>query len=165
MRSADTLLLEIARRRNVSRALESIHHPCSPVVAAQRTTELAELQLPEPWNGQIETAPILFVSWNPSWNPNETFPTSAWADERIISFFRTRFEHTDQASQTWREMQGIATHLLGRTSRPGVDYAVTDAVRCKSQKGIGANAALSECSALYLRGGRLPHQVRGSSSR
>ena len=35
--------------------------------------------------------------------------------------------------------------------RPGVDYAVTDIVRCKSRKGEGANEALAECSGRYLR--------------
>jgi hypothetical protein len=48
-------------------------------------------------------------------------------------------------------MRGIASHLLGREPKPGVDYAVTDAVRCKSRKGEGATHALAECTSLYLR--------------
>jgi hypothetical protein len=148
----DALLLEVARCPNVRRCYETtvIPHPCSKVVAAQRVA-FDDFQLPEPWNGAIETAPILFVSWNPSLNPNETFPRPEWADEAIIGFFRTRFDHSDQHSQTWREMRGIASHLLGRDPKPGVDYAVTDAVRCKSRKGEGATQALGECSSRYLR--------------
>jgi hypothetical protein len=91
------------------------------------------------------------VSWNPSLNRNETFPTRSWTDEAIVDFFRTRFDHSDQASQTWREMRGIASRLLGKEPKPGVDYAVTDAVRCKSVGGEGASKALAECTSLYLR--------------
>jgi hypothetical protein len=125
-------------------------HPCATVVAAQRATR-DEFHLPEPWNGQIESAPILFVSWNPSWNPNEHFPTQGWTDDAVIDFFRTRFDHSNQRSQTWRELVGIAEHLLGRAPRPGIDYCVTDVVRCKSARGVGATEALRECTGRYLR--------------
>jgi hypothetical protein len=148
----DALLLEIARCPNVRRCFDSpaLAHPCSTVVAAQGLAP-DDLHVPEPWNGQLETAPILFVSWNPSWNPSERFATRVWTDEAILEFFRTRFDHSDQNSQTWREMPRIAEHLLGRPARAGVDYAVTDVVRCKSWNGKGATAALAECTGRYLR--------------
>ncbi len=148
----DALLLEIARCPNVRRCFDStrLSHPCSIVVADQRTT-IDDFHLPEPWNGEIETAPILFVCCNPSWNRNETFPTHAWDDEAIVRFFRTRFDHSGEASHTWREMRGIAERLLGCPPRPGVDYAVTDAVRCKSHNRVGVPQSLSECSGRYLR--------------
>lgn len=117
---------------------------------AQGTNDLAGMHVPEPWNGALETAPILFISWNPSWNPAEQFPTHVSRDRDVISFFRDRFDHTNQASQTWREMKGIATHLLGRKALAGVDYSMTDVVRCKSRKGIGAASALGRCVSLYL---------------
>jgi len=152
MTDSDALLLEVARCTNIQRCFEStvLQHPCSKVVAAQGVSR-DEFHLPEPWSGEIETAPILFVSWNPSWNPNERFPTREWTDGAIVDFFRTRFSHSDQRSQTWREIGGIAEHLLGRPARPGVDYCVTDAVRCKSLDGAGARKALRECSGRYLR--------------
>ncbi len=150
--AADELLLEVARCPNVRRCFDSSRsqHVCSKVVAAQRTGR-ETFHLPEPWNGEIETAPLLFVSWNPSWNPDERFPTEEWTDTEIARFFRQRFQHTGQRSQTWREIRGIAEHLLGREPRPGVDYAITDVVRCKSRKGEGASEALTECSSRYLR--------------
>jgi len=152
MAAAEALLLEIARCSNVRRGLESqfLGHPCAAVVAAQPVAP-DELHVPEPWNGDIERAPLLFVSWNPSWNPAERFPTSGWVDPDIVEFFQQRFEHTDQSSQTWRETRGIAEHLLGYPPQPGHDYAVTDIVRCKSPNGIGASEAVSECAARYLR--------------
>jgi len=148
----DALLLEVARCPNVRACFERTDnlHPCAKVVADQQVA-FDDFHVPEPWNGQIETAPILFVCWNPSWNRQERFPTHLWSDEAIIEFFRTRFDHSDQASRTWTEMQAIATRLLGCPARPGVDYAVTDAVRCKSRGGRGASQALAECSGRYLQ--------------
>lgn len=35
--------------------------------------------------------------------------------------------------------------------RPGIDYALTEAVRCKSRHEIGVEEALATCSSLYLR--------------
>lgn len=150
--ATDALLLEVARCWNVRRCFESsvLSHPCSTVVAAQRAAP-DDFHLPEPWSGRIETAPILFVSWNPSWNPSERFPTREWTDEAIVEFFRTRFDHSDQRSQTWLELPGIAEQFLGRPARPGIDYCVTDAVRCKSRRGAGAGEALRECTGRYLR--------------
>lgn len=150
--STDALLLEVARCPNILACFEGtdLSHPCAKVVADQRAA-FDDFHVPEPWNGQIETAPILFVCWNPSWNRHERFPTHLWSDEAIIEFFRTRFDQSDQASRTWVEMRAIAKRLLGRPARPGVDYVVTDAVRCKSHGGKGASRALSECSGRYLQ--------------
>ena len=151
MTGTDELLLEIARCPIAQRCLDGdFGHPCSTVVHAQHV-DRDGFHVPEPWNGAIDTAPILFVSWNPSFNPNERFPTPGWADADIVEFFRKRFEHTNQNSQTWKEIRTIATRLLRRTPQPGLDYAVTDIVRCKSTKGLGAREALNDCSGRYLR--------------
>src|SRR4051812_3998926 len=105
----DALLVEIAGCPNVRRCYASSDplHPCSKVVADQRVS-FDDFHVPEPWSGDIGRAPILFVSWNPSWNPAERFPTPSWTDEAVIEFFISRFEHTDQDSHTWREIRGIA---------------------------------------------------------
>ena len=66
-------------------------HPCRQVVFAQELGR-ADFHLPEPWSGRIESAPNLFVSSNPSFNPREDFPTVSWDDDRIEAFFTTRFE-------------------------------------------------------------------------
>lgn len=149
---AEELLLEIARcpAANTCFSAGAGSHPCSKVVLAQGTGRDA-FHVPEPWSGDIERTPILFVSWNPSWNPDERFPTDAWADGEIVEFFRRRFEHTEQDSHTWREIRGIASHLLGRDVVAGVDYTVTDVVHCKSWQGKGAREALEECAGRYLK--------------
>jgi hypothetical protein len=148
--AGDALLLRIARCPLVADSLASpVPLDCSPVVHAQGRQ--AGLQVPEPWNGEIETAPILFVTWNPSFNPREhPFPTADSNDADIVEFFSKRFEHSAESSQTWRELRGIASRLLGRRARPGIDYASTDVVHCKSARGIGASRALGECTRRYL---------------
>ena len=116
----DRLLVEIARCPVADACFDSPESalPCSQVVHAQGTGRDA-FHVPEPWSGDIERAPILFVSWNPSWNPDEPFPTSRSTDDEIMTFFRHRFEHTNQDAHTWREMDGIARHLLGRDAGRG----------------------------------------------
>jgi hypothetical protein len=144
------LLHEIARCPNVQQCLGTASpHPCQKVVHAQEL-RVAAHQLPEPWNGRIETAPILFVSSNPSFNPREQFPNLSWGDEQIATFFTTRFDHSDQSSHFWRVVRRIAEALLGRPPRPGVDYALTEIVRCKSRKEEGVVDAIRECAPRYL---------------
>ncbi|MGJ0493228.1 hypothetical protein [Methylobacter sp.] len=69
------LLLEIARCPNVQKCYNEStkYHPCSSIVLTQNVA-LDAFHLPEPWNGEIDTAPILFISSNPSININEIYP-------------------------------------------------------------------------------------------
>jgi hypothetical protein len=99
LNAADYLLLEIARCPVVEYCLEQPHrsHPCAEIVRSQGATELTDFQVPEPWSGPISTAPILFVSSNPSISKSfppsdldEEYPTgssSSWPDARIVDFF------------------------------------------------------------------------------
>lgn len=102
--------------------------------------------MPEPWNGNLSTAEILFVSSNPSFNINETTPELARKENKevlpkIISdpdkddpetkraldeaenFFESRFidKETDSIrkeynSQTWKGILRCAGYLLEETS-------------------------------------------------
>ena len=62
------LLLQIARCPNVAHCLSGAgqSHPCSTIVNHQRTLGIHDPYVPVPWIGHIETAPILFLSSNPS---------------------------------------------------------------------------------------------------
>lgn len=148
--SSSDLLLEITHCPIVAECLlRNAAHPCGRVVGAQHLPA-AEHHRPEPWNGQIETAPLLFVSSNPSFNPREHFPNNGWRDDEIVDFFTTRFKHSDQSSFFWRMVWRIAEALLGRAPNPGLDYALTEVVRCKSRKEEGVAEAVRVCSELYL---------------
>jgi hypothetical protein len=151
MRKSTRLLLKVARCPIVSDCLAGSRHACSTVVAAQGLPP-SRHQLPEPWNGRIESAPILFVGSNPGFNPREKpFPTSKWDNADIERFFVTRFERTDQSAHYWSVVRGIASDLLGHAASPGIDYALTEIVRCKSSREAGlTEAAMAECVSNYF---------------
>lgn len=101
--NVDCLLIEIALCPVVQLCLDQPQrdHPCAEIVRSQGALSVTDFQVPEPWSGPIGTAPILFVSSNPSISrsdpPSDTdeeYPTgfqSAWPDDRIIDFFEGRF--------------------------------------------------------------------------
>lgn len=53
-----------------SNPIKGIFHP----IQQQQANQDIPYQLPEPWNGDIEKAPVIFVGLNPSFDPNEFFP-------------------------------------------------------------------------------------------
>ena len=51
----------------------------------------------------------------------------------------------------WREVRSRARELFERDVRPGVDYALTEVVHCKSKGQEGVKEALRECARRYLQ--------------
>lgn len=65
------VFVSVSRCPNVRLCIETTTpHPCREIVEYQQrergSTRYDSFQLPEPWVGQIDRAPILFVSSNPS---------------------------------------------------------------------------------------------------
>lgn len=92
---AKKLLIEIVKCKNIHdcKINRNKNNPCYKIVDLQQ--ELNNFQVPEPWNGDIENAPILFLSINPAINENEEFPTFnklKWDNNKIIDFFCNRFD-------------------------------------------------------------------------
>ena len=83
------LLLRITRWPNLSAARTDALHPCTTIVSLQSG---AERHVPEPWCGHIDTAPILFVSSNPSIFAAEGFPTQSWSSDDTADYFERRFD-------------------------------------------------------------------------
>ena len=94
------LLLAITRCPEIERARGDAGHPCHLVVCFQ---DAAGYHVPEPWQGYIETAPILFVSLNPGYGENQVFLTLEWTDADTIDF---------SGGALTRKRAGLAT-LLG----------------------------------------------------
>ena len=151
--------------------LNSCNTPCEKIVAYQHIHNKNLKQTPEPWNGDIENAKILFISSNPSIDFNESYPTSAWTDNQISDFFVNRFSKQKkyvknylyplQANGTylnknkwvryWAAIRKLSQKLLAKENiEPGFDYAITEVVRCKSHKEIGVNEAMNTCSEKFL---------------
>ena len=87
----DNLLLEITRCPNLVEARSDCSHACACIVQSQRCG-VDEFQVPEPWSGHIDTAPILFVGSNPSISQDNEFPNRDWSDSKTISYFQGRFD-------------------------------------------------------------------------
>ena len=88
------LLLQISRCPNVARCLgkPDRSHPCSAIVNHQQALGIDEPYVPVPWIGHIETAPILFLSSNPSATGVEFAPKASWSDDEIIDFHANGFD-------------------------------------------------------------------------
>ncbi len=156
---------------------------CVPIVssqllaAAQARPDSRPLPwlVPEPWNGHLHTAPILFIGQNPSANHDEQYPTlqALLADggpDAVHRFFEQRFDGDEPAikdgtrvrldDDTWPpagnkflgKVRRIAELLTpeGVVLRPGIHYALTEAVRCKSRDAEGVERAASTCAPLHL---------------
>jgi hypothetical protein len=116
------------------------------------------------------TARLLFVSSNPAIDSRERYPTPQWTDAERIGFFRHRFSGGTQAwtdgfrtllkdgrydpapraGKYWAEIHRRATELLGPDPQPGIDYALTEVVHCKSSGNQGVTEARMECASRYL---------------
>ncbi|MEV0288823.1 hypothetical protein AB0H36_32290 [Kribbella sp. NPDC050820] len=166
------LLFDITNCADVPAASFDSTHPCHKIVGTQRGLSDG-FQVPEPWAGHIGLAPLLFVSSNPSISEAEPYPT--WADdrERRITFFEERFGdgpgqvkdgvyfplatqykgswHSPRAVQFWNACKRNAELLFQRAVRPGVDYAMTEVVHCKSHSEKGVQHARQRCSNRWLR--------------
>lgn len=164
---ADEILLEIAQCPNVRECLEDRRqtHPCRRIVLSQQSKTLKEHQVPEPWSGNITKAPLLFLSSNPSISDTELYPRWSWPEDKVRDYFKERFGkwirdglYTLQQNGTysksvpfWREVRGRASELYERGNvKPGLDYALTEVVHCKSRNNEGVVSAVDECANLYL---------------
>ena len=152
------LLLAINRCPEVTKARATPNHPCSQIVGSQQAWAF---QSPEPWRGHLETAPIIFISSNPSISGEESFPPINWTDEQVVSHYQGCFDsdvpgpyQIDAKAfnrvQFWREVRGRATEILGRVAVPGADFALTELVHCKSKREFGVEKALPLCTRKWL---------------
>jgi hypothetical protein len=165
----DDLLLEIAHCKTMHDLLADrrAEHSYARIVHDQRPRENGRTQLPEPWNGNLGAAPLLFVSSNPSISRQERCPETSWPLQDVSEFFYHRFGDSPAAPiqggcmvlnkdgsrskavpfLSWA--RGRAAEL--GVTRPGIDYALTEVVHCKSKKQVGVAAALSHCASTYTR--------------
>lgn len=130
--------------------------------------------LPEPWNGWINRTPILFIASNPSVSDDEHSPTKAWGINETVDFFMNRFspngpwtkdytkyrvspEQPEQYSPPvpfWKGVIKLANDIIGGEEtrlQPGVDYALTEVVHCKSKReSLAMRLGAKSCRNKYL---------------
>ena len=148
------LLLAITRCPEVERAQRDDGHYCHEIVCSQPADDF---QVPEPWRGQIATAPILFVSSNPSIaDPDPDYPRADWQDDKIVEYFQEGFGRMRPEDRNrvpfWRSVDRIAHRIFGDngTVTPGQDYALTEIVHCKSTREKGVSKAQPFCPNKWL---------------
>ena len=154
----------IARCPNVARCFETdASHPCERIVASQCAASLDEFQTPEPWVGRIDVAPILFIASNPSigkdthalWSSDNE---AVWESHHLAFGGGSRRYIQDgirttgpdgspiKAVRYWSGVRARARELIvHREVRPGIDYAMSEVVHCKSRGEIGVREALDTC--------------------
>ena len=135
---------------------------CNALYNSQQCTSIADFQIPEPWNGDIENAPILFVGLNPGFLDVELYPklghghwtqtNGVFNQATVEDFFEHRFnssyEYVQYPNRTkivpagykllrgrtfWAYVKSIADKIMNRQSTPGIDFAITEIVHCKSK--------------------------------
>ena len=143
---AKDLLLEIAHCPIVKGHFDGrVSNSCSTIVLSQEKEDLSAFQLPEPWNGDLGHAPILFLSSNPSVGESEKYPiwNKKWSDDQIVDFFAHRFserekpwvknelyplqvsgEYAKDWVRFWASVRARAKELLPDKEKiqPGIDY-------------------------------------------
>jgi len=159
------LLFEIALCKNFTKCNnKSVDHPCSKIVNCQNSFS-EKTQLPEPWNGDITRAKVLFLSSNPSIDPNEYYPNLKWNKRKIGNFFNNRFSAFSEDRRPmlkgggfrknrvpfWGWARNCTKELLGTEKIvDGLDYAITEIVHCKSKGEFGVKQAMKKCVPRYL---------------
>lgn len=163
----------VSRCPNVRLCLETlVQHPCRKIVEYQRKEfgigSYDEFQLPEPWVGEIDIAPILFVSSNPSIG-EDTHARGGSVDEDVweshhLAFGGARRRYIDEGIRTvgadgtklktvryWSGTRARARELIvHRDVIPGKDYALTEIVHCKSRDEYGVKEAAKTCAATHM---------------
>ena len=135
-------------------------------------------QIPEPWVGHIDKAPLLFLSSNPSISDDEKdYPrfgkikkniessslSFVFKDDplKLIDFYNKRFEANPKKENKWpsywNSVYKAALYLYDKNDKKdngsikcGCHYALSEVVHCKSKSETGVPQALNECSEKYL---------------
>jgi hypothetical protein len=121
-------------------------------------------QVPEPWRGDIEKAPLLFVSSNPSIDMLDEAPWRSDPEEHICQYYQADRISKDFPNATyahgkksrgavgfWKWVDARAVELYGESVIQGQDYAITEVVHCKSRDEHGVAAAMETCKGKFLR--------------
>ena len=104
----EQLALDIARCSDVSVAVNVAKHSCHKIVSAQSYLGTTYRQSPEPWAGDLVSAPVLFLASNPSISesedvgevyPRTDYATSQanhpdWSEDNVVDFHIRRFDQT-----------------------------------------------------------------------
>lgn len=159
--NAKELILGISHCDEIKKAREDENHPCHKIVQYQYDENPGNIfQHPEPWNGYIDSAEILFVGSNPSIDFDKFYPDDNWDDNDIFEFHNNRFSTGNDYYQKnknkvkfWQCMRKITSWLLEKSLSDDSlddDICVTEIVHCKSKKEKGVPESCKKCSEKWM---------------
>ncbi len=136
---------------------------CSGVINSQGTSSVNDFHVPEPWNGNLSSARILFVSINPGYSAGELYPrlgNSYWTNSagfdntQVEPFFEGRFDSKNpyvkylpgghafkilMENGQYKSVRGFWNYIFRMANvilphaNPLKDFAITELVHCKSK--------------------------------
>lgn len=168
---AQTAFLSVARCPNVRFCIKTdAPHPCREIVEHQMREQGIQsydnFQVPEPWVGELDAAPILFISSNPSigedrhavgassdetlWNSHH-FAFGGGKRRYILDGINTTTTTGEKLKRVpyWASVRARARELISNAV-PGRDYALTEIVHCKSTDEVGVASAATECAKMHF---------------
>lgn len=102
---------------------------------------------------------------HPAFRHGLAAPKPAWDDCELVDRFENAFDvwvrngvapiaddegGAGERVEYWAAVKNLAEALLDRPVSPGWDYALTEAVHCKSRDEVGVASARTVCAPLYL---------------
>jgi uracil-DNA glycosylase len=136
---------------------------CTTILNVQAELDPFARQVPEPWRGS-PNSPLLFVSSNPSIDALDDSPIENCDEDGLMRYFETGFPDcfprirgldgkvSPRPVQFWCFIRARAAELWGLPSPaliPGVHFAITELVHCKSRNEIGVEDAIGDCMQLH----------------
>jgi hypothetical protein len=161
------LMKEIFNCLNIEKCFNKENTVCNKIIKSQGVEKIDDFFIPEPWNGDLENAKILFVSSNPSIDINEYYPKNNWQSNDKINYFANRFDlnagyvnkyiyiklnngnFSTNWVRYWANIRKRAEELI-ESVIPGKDYCITEVVHCKSIKEKGVKESLEQCFNNYF---------------
>lgn len=140
-----------------------LNHPCFNILSQQSVE--SSRQVPEPWRGDL-SAPILFISSNPSIDTEDDCPTEGESQEYIFDYYNNNFGEIfpklrnrdgnirEKPVRYWINIRARAAEIFGEPPRkvfPGKDFSITEVVHCKSKNEIGVQGAVNFCKDKFLQ--------------
>lgn len=148
------LINKISHCEELKKAVDDNKHPCHTIVCSQIRLGIEDLHIPEPYNGNLDTAKILFISSNPSIDTTEVYPTLKWNDSDIENFFTDRLADTPKQywSAYWKAIEKWSSWILPDIPKSDLihNIAITEVVHCKSRREFGVGACQKLCSEKWL---------------
>ena len=148
------LLLEIAKCSDIAAAMSDENHPCHRIVSLQKGKPF---QIPEPWNGNLQEAQILFISSNPSISSleKEEYPVETWTENKIQEFFLNRFStpYDKNNVRFWTYIKKYAGWTLDMDASDEElpkKICITEVVHCKSVNEKGVTECCDHCADKWL---------------